>query len=191
MFWFRICTVSPVALSLCLCQLCMYVCVRVCLSCCCLSIHSTTTTTTTSLLLCCPHLCQHRIESFAILSVAVVVVFSSVFFRCSCAHVRVRTRVRVHVCVCVGNISHAALAGQAKHLTVECRLLLLLLPALPAVACAAAVAVAAVALLLGFVAVGRVIISVAGCMARRLHAHCRPGTPTGVSGPSLGRRRRL
>lgn len=33
----------------------------------------------------------------------------------------------MRVCVCVGNISHAALAGQAKHLTVECRLLLLLL----------------------------------------------------------------
>lgn len=62
--------------------------------------------------------------------------------------------------------------------------------ALPAVACAAAAAVAAVALLLGFVAVGRVIISVAGCMACRLHAHCRPGTPTGVSGQSLGRPQR-
>lgn len=64
----------------------------------------------------------------------------------------------------------------------------LLLLALPAVAFAAAVA--AVALLLGFVAVGRVIISVAGCMACRLHAQCRHGTPTGVSGSSLGRRQR-
>lgn len=163
----------------------VYVFVCVCLSCCCLSIHSTTT----SLLLCCPHLCQHRIESFAILSVAVVV-FSSVFFAARVL-MFVFVFVFVYLCVCVGNISHAALAGQAKHLTVDCRLLLLLLlPALPAIAFAAAVAV--VALLLGFVAVavGRVIISVAGCMACRLHAQCRPGTPTGVSGSSLGRRQR-